>query len=180
MGRTTPGLPISWAAPLVIGLMAPHPAHAFEMSGGLSLGGFQAGTVPRLAISPHAGVSWNRTSNFLITINDTLSILPPTEHVGTGVYNDTSVTIGFASERANFSAGPSFALYYMTACGLALCGPVAGLAAGGHAQADVYFAEPVGVSVSANVNWIGGRSLVLPGGLAVMVLAGPVLRWRTK
>ena len=179
MGRTL-GLPISWAAPLVIGLMAPHPAHALEMSGGLSLGGFQAGTVPRLAISPHAGISWNRASNFLITINDTLSILPPTEHVGTGVYNDTSVTIGFASERASFNAGPSFALYYMTACGLALCGPVAGLAAGGHAQTDVYFAESVGVSVSANVNWIGGRSLVLSGGLAVMVLAGPVLRWRTK
>jgi hypothetical protein len=45
MGRTTPGLPISWAAPLVIGLMAPHPAHALEMSGGVSLGGFQAGRV---------------------------------------------------------------------------------------------------------------------------------------
>jgi hypothetical protein len=81
MGRT-PGLPISWAAPLVIGLMAPYPAHALEMSGGLSLGGFQAGTVPRLAISPHAGISWNRTRYFLITIHDTLSILPPTSMSG--------------------------------------------------------------------------------------------------
>lgn len=179
MGRT-PGIPISWAAPLVIGLMAPYPAHALEMSGGLSLGGFRAGTAPRLAISPHAGISWNKASNFLITIHDTLSILPPRDHVGTGVFNETSVIIGFASESANFSAGPSFSLYDITACGQALCGRVAGLAAGGHAQTDVYFAEPLGVSVSANVTWIGGRSLVLPGGLAVMVIAGPVLRWRTR
>jgi hypothetical protein len=40
--------------------------------------------------------------------------------------------------------------------------------------------RPLGVSVSANVDWIGGRSRVLPGGLAAMIVAGPVLRWSAK
>lgn len=70
--------------------------------------------------------------------------------------------------------------YYMHACGVTLCGPVAGAAPGGHAQTDVYLTGPLGVSVSANVDWVGGRSLVLPGGMAVMVAAGPTLRWNTK
>ncbi len=61
-----------------------------------------------------------------------------------------------------------------------LCGSVVGVALGGNAQADVFLAGPLGVSVSANAAWVGGRSLVLPGGVAVMVVAGPVLRWSDK
>jgi hypothetical protein len=38
----------------------------------------------------------------------------------------------------------------------------------------------MGVSVRANIDWVGGRSLVLPGGVAAMVTAGPVLRWISK
>lgn len=155
-------------------------AEAFELSGGLSLGGFQSGTVSRLAVSPHAGVAWSRTSHFLIAIHDVCSVLPPTNYVEIGIYNEASVSIGYASDTANFIAGPSFSLYNMQACGLSLCGRVVGVAPGGHAQADVYFAGPLGASVSVNVNWIGGSSLVLPGGLALMVVAGPVLRWRAQ
>jgi hypothetical protein len=176
----TPGLLIRWAAPLVAVVVVPMPAGAFEQSGGVSLGAFQAGTVPRLAVSPHAGIAWPIKSDFLFAVHDLCSILPPIDNNGIGVYNKTSVAIGYASGTATFSAGPSLSIYSVTTCGLTLCGRVVGVAPGGHAQTDVYFAGPLGVSVSANVDWIGGSSLVLPGGLAVMVVAGPVLRWRTQ
>lgn len=43
----------NWAALLVLVLVAPMPASAFELSGGVSLGGFQVGgTLPRLAVTP--------------------------------------------------------------------------------------------------------------------------------
>ena len=105
----------------------------------------------------------------------------PVNKAGLGVYNKTSITIGYAWEDVNVSAGPSLSVYSMPTCGVTLlCGRVAGVAPGGHAQADVYFAGPLGVSVSANVDWIGGRSRVIPDGVAALVVAGPVLRWRAK
>lgn len=51
------------------------------------------------------------------------------------------------------------------------------MAVGGHAQMNAYVAGPLGVSVSANVDWIGGNGLVLPGHASVIAVAGPVLRW---
>jgi hypothetical protein len=175
------GLLITWAAPLLV-LVAPMPAEAFELSGGVSLGGFLAGgTVPRLAVTPHVGLSWRRESGFLFVVHDLFSILAPINKAGIGVYNKTSVAIGYASEKVNASAGPSFSIYSMSACSVTLlCGPVVGVALGGHAQADVYFAGPLGVSVSGNVDWLGGRSRVLPSSVAAMVVAGPVLRWSAK
>ncbi len=65
----------------------------------------------------------------------------------------------------------------MPACGAALCGRVVGLAPGGHARVNVYFFGRLGLSVSASLEWIGGRSLVLPGNLATTIVAGPVIRW---
>jgi hypothetical protein len=154
---------------------------AFELSGGVSLGGFQVGTVPRLAVTPHVGISWRKESDFLFVVHDLFSILTPINKAGIGVYNKTSAAIGYASEKVNVSAGPSLSIHSMPVCGVTLlCGRVVGVALGGYAQADVYFAGPLGVSVSANVAWIGGRSLVLPGGVAALVVAGPALRWSAK
>jgi hypothetical protein len=99
---------------------------------------------------------------------------------GSGFYNKTSAAIRYASENVMFSVGPSLSVYSMPACGRTLCGRVAGVAPGGFVQTEMYFAGPLGVSVSGNVDWVGGESLVLPGGVAVMVLAGPVLRWSAK
>jgi hypothetical protein len=173
---------INWAALLVLVLMAPMPASAFDLSGGVSLGGFQVGgTLPRLAVTPHAGISWHRESGMLFVAHDLLSIFTPVNKAGIGIYNKTSITIGYAWEKVSTSAGPSLSVYSMPACGVTfLCGRVVGVAPGGHAQVEVYFAGPLGISVSANWDWIGGRSLVLPGGVAAMVVAGPVLRWRSK
>lgn len=117
----------------------------------------------------------------LFMAHDLLSILTPVNKAGIGFYNKTSITIGYAWEKVNLSAGPSLSVYSMPACGVTLlCGRVVGVAPGGHAQGEVYFAGPLGLSVSANLDWIGGRSLVLPGGIVAMAVAGPVLRWRSK
>lgn len=68
----------------------------------------------------------------------------------------------------------------MAVCGSVICRRVEGAAPGGHGQIDWYFAEPVGVSVSANVAWYGGNSVVLPGNGAFLVTAGPVLKLEVK
>jgi len=158
----------------------PTPAAAFELSGGVSLGGILARTAPRLAVSPHAGMAWHMEGGLLFAVQELFSVLPPTGTAGAGVVNHTSAALGYASKGGNFSAGPSLSIYSMPACGATLCGRVVGLAAGGHFQADIYLAEPPGVSVSADVDWIGGSSRVLPGGVAAMVIAGLVFRLRSR
>jgi hypothetical protein len=138
------------------------------------------GTVPRLMVSPHAGISWRTEGGFLFALRGLIGILPPINGRGAGIDNQISVAIGYASEKINFSAGPSLSVYYMPVCDAALCGRVIGLSPGGHLQADMYFAGPLGVSASANVVWTGGTSLVLHGGVAATVIAGPILRWSSK
>lgn len=65
---------MTWATPLVVVLVVPRPAAGLEqLSGGVSLGGFQAGTVPQFAVSPHAGISWRIGSDFVFTIHDLCS-----------------------------------------------------------------------------------------------------------
>jgi hypothetical protein len=165
------------AALLVVGATS---AEAHELHGGVSLGGILAGTVPRFAVSPHGGLSWRRENGLRFGVHDLCSILPETGRLGVGVYNQTSVSVGYVSKNVDVGMGPSFSIYSMPACGPTLCGRVVGLAPGGHARANLYFAGPLGVSVNASVDWVGGNSLVLPGGFAAMIVAGPVLRWESK
>ncbi len=155
----------------------PRSAEAVEVNGGVSAGGIMAGVVPRLAISPHVGLSWRTDGGFLFEVHTVASILPLR---GVGVFSETSAAIGYASERATFGAGPSLAAYSMTACSDVVCGRSAGLAPGGHTAATFYFAGPLGVAINAHAAWVGGNSLVLPGGVAVVVVAGPALRWRSE
>ncbi|WP_437573861.1 hypothetical protein [Sorangium sp. So ce887] len=110
----------------------------------MSLGWLQAGTIPRLAVGPHAGISWPIQRDILFTVHDLCTILPPTQEDGPGVYNQTSVDIGYAWKDGNVSAGPTVAFYVMPACGVTLCGRVGGLAVGGHAQTNAYVAGPLG------------------------------------
>jgi hypothetical protein len=161
-------------------LLVPTPAQALEISGGVSVGGILLGPDPRLAVTPHASLSWGLASGFAFSVHDHLNILPAVNKLGVGVHNQTSVNVGYAWKAGNFSIGPSLSVYSMPACSAALCGRVVGVGPGGHAQMSVYFAGPVGVSVSANLVWIGGASLVLPGSVAAMVVAGPVFRWSPK
>jgi hypothetical protein len=167
-------------AALFVFIVAPTPAEALEITGGVNVGGFLAGAVPHLAVSPNAGISWSGDSGLMLAAHDALSILPPMNGTGLGVYNHTTIAIGYAGENLNFSAGPSLAIYSMASCGGFFCGRVAGLAPGANARADWFFSGPLGLSLSANVDWVSGSSLVLPGGVAAMVVAGPVFRWNSK
>jgi hypothetical protein len=121
-----------WAVLVVpLLLVVPTQGEASEFSAGVSLGWLQAGTVPRLAVGPHAGIAWPIQRDFLFTVHDLCTILPPTQEGGPGVYNQTSVDLGYAWKDGNVSAGPSVAFYLMPACGVTLCGRVGGLAVGG-------------------------------------------------
>lgn len=178
--RTT-GRKIPSAAVFALVLVVvPTKVEASEMSAGVSLGWIQAGTAQRLAVGPHAGISWHIDRDLLFIVRDLCSLVPPIQIGGAGVYNHTSVAIGYAWKSGDVSAGPSAAIYLMPACGDTLCGRIAGTAVGGHAQTNAYVAEPFGVSVSADVDWIGGSSRVLPGHVSMTVVAGPVLRWSVQ
>ncbi|MRG96888.1 hypothetical protein GF068_33935 [Polyangium spumosum] len=146
----------------------------------MGLGGLLVGTLPRFGVSPHVAMSWRGESGFSFGVDDLCSVLPGTGRLGVGVYNQTSAAFGYTWKDGDARMGPSISLYSMPACGETLCGRVAGLAPGGHALVNVYFGGAIGVSLSANVDWVGGRSAVLPGGWAAMLVAGPVFRWRSK
>lgn len=160
-------------------LVVPASARALEVSGGVSVGGILIGADPRLAVSPHAGMLW-QLGSVVLSVQDHVNILAAVNKLGVGVYNQTSVSIGYAWKTGDFSIGPSLSIYSMPACAANLCGRVVGVGPGGHAQISVYFAGPLGVSVSVNVDWIGGASSVLSGSVAAMAVAGPVFRWSPR
>ena len=164
-----------------LGSSAASRAEALELSGGVGVGGVLIGTVPHLGVSPHASASWRRDNGFMFSAHDMCSILIPARgEAGPGVYNLTSAAVGYAWERQNFSVGPTLSFYSISACGAKLCGRVIGMAVGGRAQVNAYFAGPFGIAVSGSLEWVGGRSLVLPGGLAATIVAGPMLRWSSE
>lgn len=158
-------------------ILAPATAESFELNGGVSVGGIQVGSDPRLAVSPFVGVLWRTEAGFLFEIHNMFSFLP---WKSLGVHDRTSATLGYGWRTGNLSLGPSLSFYSMLACNAEICPRVEGAAPGGHAQADWYFVGPLGVSLSANVAWYGGSSRVLPGSAAVMVTAGPILRLEAK
>ncbi|WP_233561091.1 hypothetical protein [Sorangium cellulosum] len=121
--RTSQGR-ISWAAGVVLPLLVSTPVEAYELRAGVSLGWLQAGTVPRLAVGPHAAIAWPIQRDIRFTVHDLCTILPDPED-GSGVYNQTSIDIRYAWKDGNVSAGPSLAFYIMPACGTTLCGRVA-------------------------------------------------------
>jgi hypothetical protein len=167
---------------LLVGLFTiPIPAEAYELNGGISMGGILAGVLPRFAVTPHAGISWRTEGGFQFDIHDMCAILlSTTNREGIGFYNKTLAAVGYAWATGNFSAGPSLSVYRMHACGATHCGHVVGLSPGGQAQASIYFADPLGASISVNVDWIRGKSIELPDNVAGMILVGPIIRWSSK
>ncbi|WP_437990673.1 hypothetical protein [Sorangium sp. So ce145] len=155
-------------------VLVPASTQALEFSGGVSVGGIQVGTEPKLAVSPFAGWLWRKERDFRIEVHNMLSIIPGAR---VGVYDRTAVTVGYITKTGNVSLGPALSLYSMPVCGAVLCNRVMGLAPGGRAQSDWYFAGRLGVSTSFNVDWAGGSSRVLPGSVVVMVTAGPIWRF---
>lgn len=155
-------------------VVVPAPAQAIEVTGGVSVGGIQIGTEPRLAVSPFVGWLWRREKDFRVEVHNMLSIVPGAR---VGVYDRTALTLGYTTKTGKVSLGPSLSLYSMPVCGIVICDRVMGLAPGGRAQSDWFVAGRLGASVSVNVDWAGGSSFVLPDGWVVMVTAGPVWRF---
>lgn len=154
--------------------VAPAPAKAVELSGGVTVGGIQVGAGPRLAVSPFVGLLWRQERDFLLEVHNMFSVVPGAR---VGAYDRTAVALVYAWRTGKVSFGPSFSIYSMPVCGMTICNRVVGVAPGAHAQTDWYFSEPLGASVSANLDWAGGNSRVLHGHLVAMVTAGPVWRF---
>ncbi len=81
----------------------PAPAKAIEFSGGVSVGGIQFGTDPKLAVSPFAGVLWRQERDFLLEVHNMFSIVPGAR---VGVHGRTAVTLVYAWKTGKFSFGP--------------------------------------------------------------------------
>ena len=160
-------------------LVVPTLAHAMEISFGLSTGGMLIGPDPRFAVSPHGGLLW-RSGSLAFSVHDHVNILPAVNLLGAGLYNQTSAAVGYAWDSGNVIFGPTLAIYSMPACGPDQCGRVHGVGPGIHAQVDAYFAGPVGASLSANLDWNGGSSLLLPGNLLATLTGGLVVRLSRK
>lgn len=152
----------------------PAPAMAFELSGGVSVGGIRIGADPRLAVSPFAGLLWHRNRDFTLEVHDMFSVLPG-ERVE--AHDRTAVALVYAWNTGKASLGPSLSIYWMPVCGVVICSQVLGIAPGGHAQVDWCFFESLGLSVGANLDWAGGSSRVLRHGLMAMATAGPVWKF---
>jgi hypothetical protein len=154
----------------------------YELSGGVGAGGIMAGSKPRLAVTPHIAFLWRSQAGFLVAAQEMFSITPAVNQFGVGVFSQTSIDLGFAWSSGNVSLGPLVAGYSLLACNDQVngCRRVTGVGPGAHLQAAFYFAGALGVSTWASVEWLGGSSAILPGGLAGTLFAGPVLRWRVK
>jgi len=89
-------------------VVVPAPARAFELSGGVSVGGFQIGTGPRLALSPFGGLLWHQEQNFKIELHNMFSVVPGAR---VGIYDRTAVSLVYAWKTGKASLGPSVSIY---------------------------------------------------------------------
>ena len=162
------------AAAMALAVSAPAQAAGPPGAVGISAGVFQVGTTSRLAVAPT--VSLNLTSPFSLTLQNTTLLFPGPGRFGFN--NQTSVGLGYFSDKVNIDVAAVLSQYWMDACGSTLCGRVVGVAPGGRAKVTYYMWDSFGLSINADVGWYGGRSLVLPGGPAFMAIGGPVFRWK--
>lgn len=112
-------------------VVIPAQAEAFEFNGGVSVGGIQIGTDPRLAVSTSVGLLWRKESGFLLEAFNMFSLIPGAR---VGVYDRTAAALGYALKSVDISLGPSLSIYSMPVCGIVICNRVVGIAPGGHAR----------------------------------------------
>lgn len=162
---------------LVVCILLARCAHAADYTAALSVGGVYAGRrlVPAITLQP--GFWWRSESGWLVGAQEMLHLLPAGNPSAFGVYNHLTFGVGRAWESVNFTLGIAFPAYFMLACDGTLCSRVAGVGIGAYGQARFFFASPLGLSVSTTVDWLDGTSLALPSNLAVLGVAGPVVRW---
>lgn len=166
------------SAPLLLCgvLFAAPSAQALELNLGVSAGGVLAGNIPRFAVTPQLGLSWNLESNFMVSVHDSLSILPEIDGRGIGLYNQLPVTAGYQWEAVDVSMGPSFSAFWMPVCGPEWCARVKGLGVGGNARANIHLFGPLWASLSATADWMRATEGVAPESVTVMLLGGILIR----
>lgn len=149
-------------------------APASEAHVGVRVGAIQIGVDPRLAVSPFASLLGHTQGGFLAELSNSFTVSPGNTW---GVYNRVAAALGYGWSTGYLSVGPALSFYSMPACNFIICDRVNGVAVGGHAVLAYFFAGPLGLSVDGSLDYVGGKSRVLPGGPVVMGTAGLVLKF---
>lgn len=160
----------------LLGSLAPGEARALEIAGTASFGAFQVGTTTRFAVAPGLALRLGSAEGVQLVLQDSLLLFPGPGPFGFN--NQFSAGVGYSWKDFDLDVAGSLSAYWMHACGNTLCGRVLGAAPGARARAAYFPFSWSGVAVTGDVGWYGGSSLVLPGGPAVTVVAGPVFRWK--
>jgi hypothetical protein len=154
-------------------------SNAFEIAGTASFGVFQVGATTRFAVAPGFALRFGDADGVNLALQDNLVLFP-----GPGAFgfnNQASVGVGRSWKSFDFDVAASLSAYWMGACGNTLCGRVVGVAPGARVRFSYFPVESsewLGATLTGDVGWYGGSSLVLPGGPAVTIVAGPVIRWK--
>lgn len=155
----------------------PPAAHALEVAGTTSLGGFVVGPTTWFAVSLGLVLRLGSTEGFNLAVQNSLTLFPGQGPFG--FVDQTTFGVGFSHESFDADLAPALSFYRFYSCGdTGYCGYVVGAAPGGRVRVSYFPREKWGVALAADVNWFGGRSTVLREGPAVVVVAGPVFRWQ--
>lgn len=161
-------------------------AHAADVTAsvGVNAGVMQILSTRRVAPTARATVDLVGVHGFTLGLRDELSVMPP---LGEGdrklsFYNRTTLTTGWAWESFTASVGAGLSQYTMSACSVARCAYVSGLAPTIDLSLAYYdhrlLAGALGVQASATAGWFWGGSSVLRDGVSgVMFTLGPVFRF---
>ena len=147
------------------------PAEAMGVDLGASVGGMLAGNAPRFAVSPYVTLSWPLADNFTLGVNEMASLLLAANNHGPGFYNHVSGFAAITWTDGKILGGPSLAIFSMPACGPKWCGNLSGFGAGGTLRLDL-FQKPLGLSLGCNFDVPLKSTDLLPGGPALMFVAG--------
>jgi hypothetical protein len=168
------GCLLVWLCFLVV---RPHDAHALEVAGTASLGGFVAGPTTRFAVSLGLVLRLGSTAGFNLAAQNSLTLFPGSGPFG--FVDQTSLGAGFSHESFDADLAPALSFYRFYSCGdTGYCGYVVGAAPGGRARVSYFPTESWGATLVVDVNWFGGRSTVLREGPRATVALGPAFRWQ--
>lgn len=157
----------------------PRSAGALEIAGTASFGGFQVGTTTRFAVAPGMSMRFGDAEGLNLSVQNSLVLFPGPGPFGFS--NQASIGVGYARKTFDVDLSASLSGYWMTVCGNTLCGRVVGVAPGVRMRISYFPFETTewfGAALTGDVGWYGGDSLVLPGGLAATLVAGPAIRWK--
>lgn len=175
MGRFSQLVCSSVAGLCALGAVLPE-AQALEVAGTAYFGVFQVGTTTRFAVAPGLALRLGAAEGVQLVLQDSFVMFPGPGPFGFN--NQLSAGLGYSWESFDVDVAGSLSAYWMHACGSTLCGRVVGVAPGARVRVAYFPLSWSGLALTGDVGWYGGSSLVLPGGPAATIVAGPVFRWK--